>query len=375
MDFQPVTEFLDQVEERFGVPACECIVWRDHRPLYRHWVGRMEWSKDGAPLRGGEWYWLYSATKLATMTSAMQLWEQGRLRLDDPVARYLPEYAHLTVREGGTIRPARTELTVRHLMTMTGGFSYDQTLPSILAAREKGAGTRELIRMLAAEPLRFDPGTRFLYSMCHDIMAAVIEVVSGERFSDYVQDHIAAPLGIDGITFRPSQDQIERMPVQIRWYEGEHAMRPVGRGNHHQLTPAYDSGGAGICCRAVDYIRFVDALACGGVGANGGRILRPETIRVMRTNQLTGQALRDYHGIGKPEDEGYALGVRVQLRDGDVPAGEFGWDGAAGALAIAEPRGRLSVFYASHVLGYQVNYSQIHPELLRRIHRCVDSAG
>ena len=290
MDFSPVTEFLDQVSERFGVPACECIVWRDHQPMYRYWTGWMDRERT-VPLRGGEWYWIYSCSKVVTVAAALQLWERGTLGLDDPVADYLPEFSHPMVRDGDILRPARTVMTVRHLMTMTGGFTYDQALPGLLAEKERTnnrSGTRELIRALAGEPLAFDPGTHFRYSMCHDVLAAVLEEASGERFSDYVASHIARPLGITGMTFRPGPAELGRMPCQLRWNEERGVLLPAGRDNSHQLTPNYDSGGAGICCRAEDYIRFASALACGGAGANGARILRPETVKLMATAQLEG---------------------------------------------------------------------------------------
>ena len=371
MNFEPVTDFLDSVEANFGVPACECIIFREHREIYRHASGHMGW-KGGERVRGGEWYWIYSCSKLATMTATMQLWEQGLLGLDDPISKYLPEYANMKVRENGSIRPAKSLMTIRNLMTMTGGLSYDQTLPSIQRAKEKNAGTRELIHMLAAEPLEFDPGTHFRYSMCHDVMAAVIEAVSGERFSDYLQNHIFAPLGVTGVTFRPNAAQMTRMPTQLCWHDKELYMFEVDRDNTHQLTPDYDSGGAGICCRAEDYVVFLDALASGGTGATGAQILRPETVRLMTANQLTGQALRDYHDTMKPsEAEGYALGMRVHLTDDEFPKGEFGWDGAAGALAVIEPKRRLSVFYVQHVLNYLPNYADLHPALLRLIYQTI----
>ena len=92
----------------------------------------------------------------------------------------------------------------------------------------------------------------------------------------------------------------------------------------------------------------------------------------MTENQLSDQPLRDYHDTMKPsESEGYALGMRVHLVDDDFPKGEFGWDGAAGALAVIEPKRRMSVFYVQHVLNYLPNYAQLHPELMRRIYHCI----
>ena len=375
MNFQPVTDFLNAVDETFGVPACECEIWMDHRPLYRHTAGWLDRERT-VPLRGGEWYWIYSCTKLMTMTAAMQLVEAGKLRLDDPVCRYLPEYAHPTVRDGNTLRPARTVLTVRHLMTMTGGFHYNQSCPAIVRARAESdnrATTREMIRALASEPLDFDPGTHFQYSLCHDVMGAVIEAASGERFSDYIQAHIAVPLGISGITFHPGAEEMARMPAQWCYHDQKQIIFQVERDNTHRLTGCYDSGGAGICCRAEDYIPFLDALACGGVGANGARILRPESVALLRTNQLTGVPMADYHRTMKLPIEGYGLGMRVRLgEDGVIPPGEFGWDGAAGANASMEPKRRLSVFYVQHVLNYLPNYADLHPRLMHTIYRCLD---
>lgn len=373
MNFAPVTEFLDHVAEQFGVPSCECVVWRDHQPLYHYWTGWLDREKT-VPLQGGEWYWIYSCTKLLTITAALQLWEQGRLELDDPVSKYLPEFFTPMVKDGETVRPARTEMTVRHLMTMTGGFSYDQTLPSLMAEKEctkNQANTRDMIRALAQEPLEFDPGTHFRYSMCHDVLAAVIEAASGKRFSDYIATRIAGPLGITGITFRPGAVEMARMPFQMCWHDEKKILFHVDRDNTHQLTKNYDSGGAGICCRAEDYIRFADALACGGTGANGAQILRPETVRLMAVNHLGPLPLQDFHDTMKPGNEGYGLGVRVRQGGDGFPAGEFGWEGAAGAAAVIEPGQRLSVFYTQHVLNYLPSYARLHPELMRRIYQCV----
>ena len=111
----------------------------------------------------------------------------------------------------------------------------------------------------------------------------------------------------------------------------------------------------------------------GGVGANGARILRPESVALLRTNQLTGVPMADYHRTMKLPIEGYGLGMRVRLgEDGVIPPGEFGWDGAAGANASMEPKRRLSVFYVQHVLNYLPNYADLHPRLMHTIYRCLD---
>lgn len=376
VNFQEVTEFLNQVDARFGVPACECMVFQDHRLLYHHTAGFLDYDKT-IPLTGGQWYWIYSCTKLMTMTAVLQLREQGQLDLDDPVSQYLPECAYLTVRDGETIRPARTVLTIRHLMTMTGGFTYDLTLPNLVKMKEESrnqASTQQMIAALCREPLAFDPGTHFCYSMCHDVLGAVVEAVSGQQLSDYVLDHIARPLGISGLTFHPGKEALSNMPGQLCYHDQKQIIFPCDKDNTYQLTPNYDSGGAGICCRVEDYILFVDALACGGVGRTGARILTPESIALMSANQLQGATLEDYHNTMKPVTEGYGLGVRVHmLDDSTVPVGEFGWDGAAGATANIEPQRHISIFCAQHLINYLPNYAELHPALLQKIYRAIDS--
>lgn len=373
MKFQRVTEFLDQGEALFGVPCCECMVFQDHRLLYRHWRGSMD-TLDPKPVQGGEWYWIYSCTKPVTMTAVMQLWEAGKLQLDDPVSRYLPEFGKLTVRRGEKAVPARNTMTIRHLMTMTAGFNYDLQSPSLVWAREHTDGsTREMIRALAGEPLEFEPGTHFRYSLCHDVAGAVVEAASGLSLPEYIQTHIARPLGITGMTFYPNQEQLDRMPNQLCWHDVRKEMFRADKENTFRLSKIYASGGAGLCCRVEDYILFADALACGGVGKTGRRILKPETIAYMAANHLRGRPLEDYHTLTKPESEGYGLGLRVHMARDEFPAGEFGWDGAGGALAIMEPSRRLSVFYAQHVSNYLPSYAQLHPELMRRIYQEVDA--
>ena len=115
MDFSRLTDYLNHLPGE-GVPGLEMVIWKEHRPVYRHLAGEA---------KGGETYWLYSATKVLTMTVTMQLIEKGVLRLSDPVKEYLPAYGHLTVQEGDTVRPAKTTLTLEHLMAMQGGLDYD----------------------------------------------------------------------------------------------------------------------------------------------------------------------------------------------------------------------------------------------------------
>ena len=163
------------------------------------------------------------------------------------------------------------------------------------------------------------------------------------------------------------------MPAQWCYHDQKQIIFQVERDNTHRLTECYDSGGAGICCRAEDLSPSSTRSPGGGVGANGARILRPESVALLRTNQLTGVPMADYHRTMKLPIEATAYTrSRVLGEDGVIPPGEFGWDGAAGANASIEPKRRLSVFYVQHVLNYLPNYADLHPRLMHTIYRCLD---
>ena len=375
MDFTKLSAYLDRLSS-VGVPGCDLAVWRDHEPLYRHQAG----FRDAAltqPVRGDETYNLYSATKVFTTCAAMQLIERGVLSLDDPVSAYLPAYAQLTVKDGGNVRPARRAMTIRHLMSMQGGMDYDMASPSFLALIDEvgpTASTRQLVDAKAKDPLQFEPGTNFLYSVCHDVLAAVIEVASGKRFSEYLKENIFDPLGLHTVTFKPTPEVMARMAQQYEFSDEQKKPVPMPNdSNNYRLTPNYESGGAGLMADVADYIAFADALACGGVGKGGAHILSPEMIQLWSANQLgsKGRASFDeWQRLGYS----YALGVRTRVSTavgGRGQIGEFGWDGAAGAWTMIDPINHISAFYAMHVRNFGYCYDVIHPKIRDLIYEAV----
>lgn len=378
MNFEKLTAYIDNLEERYGVPAADCIILKDHEVIYRHMAGHADHEKQ-IPLAGNEYYYLFSATKVITMTAAMQLIEQGKLALEDEVSKYLPEYGSMRVidREftfnvfpmqmptrDEPSHPAENKIRIIDLMAMMGGMTYDINSEAITEAIEKSGGkanTRELVKAMAEMPLICEPGTRWVYSLAHDVMGAVIEVASGEKFSDYLKGHIFAPLGAKNILF--TDDSIKAAAMyNFNFTEG--VMDPVPQHNHYKLTENYESGGAGLMSTVEAYATVIDALANGGVGANGVRILSEESIKRFMQGVTTGKALEDFKSGGKGAYS-YGLGVRVKdgMENGRSPVGEFGWDGAAGAYCIIDPINRISLFYVQHILGFPTVYSEIHPEI------------
>ena len=187
MNFQKLTEYLDQLHE-VGIPGCDMAVYQDHKLLYRHCAGHRDHEKK-QPMQGNETYCLYSCTKVFTTCAVMQLVEKGLIGLDDPVSNYLPEYDEVQVKDENGAHPARNVMLIRHLMSMQAGLDYDLHAPAIDALVEETKGeatTRQIAAAIAKKPLQFEPGSMYQYSLAHDVLAAIVEVVSGKKFSEYL---------------------------------------------------------------------------------------------------------------------------------------------------------------------------------------------
>ena len=376
VDFTRLTKYMDTLID-VGVPGCDLAVYRSHAPIYRHMAGFRD-AEGRQPMRGDEIYCLYSCTKVFTSCAAMQLVERGSIGLDDPVSDYLPAYGSLTVREGDAVRPARRTMTIRHLMSMQSGLDYDVDTPAIRAVLEETQGqatTRQLVDAKARDPLSFEPGTDFLYSLSHDVLAAVVEAASGLRFSEYLKANIFDPLGLKTVGFSLKPEDRPRQCAQFIHNHETGKNDPVpGDANHYRLTPNYVSVGAGLYCDVRDYITFADALACGGRASDRARILRPATIQLWSANQLVPRGRRTFD-LWNRLGYSYALGVRTRVDTsvgGRGQIGEFGWDGAACAWAMIDPVNHLSAFFAMHVRDFAYAYEVIHPTLRDLIYACLE---
>ena len=376
MDFSKLGEYLDSLEN-VHVPGCDLVVYQDHEIIYRHMAGFRD-EKRCLPVQGDETYCLYSCTKVFTTCAAMQLIEKGRMNLDDPVYWYLPAYRNLKVKKGEEIVPAERVMTIRHLMSMQGGLDYETDTPEIRKVLEKygtAATTRQIVDALIERPLQFEPGTDFLYSMCHDVLAAVIEVVSGKLFSEYLKENIFEPLGLPTIGFTLKEEDQRRLAAQYEMDPDKNELKLLpAEVTTYRIAPLYESGGAGLMCDVRDYGIFADALACGGQAKDGTKILSPEMMELWRANQLGPKARRsfdEWQRLGYT----YALGVRSRVdptRGGLGTVGEFGWDGAAGAYAMIDPYRHLSAFFAMHVKNYGYIYDVIHPRIRNLIYEGLD---
>ena len=367
LDEGKLTAYLDSLLEK-GIPSVDCIVYRDHQMIYRHMNGTVD-KAGKVKVQPDQRYLMFSMTKVQTMTAVMQLVEQGKISLHDEVGKYLPAYRKLQVKDADGLRDLKSPMLVWHLLSMQSGLDYDLERPGIKRVlQEKGmaATTREVVDAFTESPLIFEPGTHFRYSLSHDVVAALIEVVSGMRFGEYLKKNVWEPLGFTDTFFaKPQNDGLERLAQQ--YIANENGIVPMEQSCNYQLSENYESGGAGLVSCTEDYAKLADALACGGVSAEGVRILKAETVEQIKKNLLCEAGLSEIVSTMGRKGYGYGCGMQVFLHPeaagSPAPAGIFGWDGAAGSCIQMDTASRTSIVYTQHVRNCGMAYDTIHPTL------------
>ena len=372
MDFSKLDLYMEQMTLR-GIPGCELSVTLDGECVYRKCVGFSD-SEATKPVCPDDIYFIYSASKIVTCVAALRLIEEGKLSLDDPVSKYIPEFADACVkRADGSITPAKIIMTVAHLFLMGGGLTYDFDHAGIRASEDKSA--LGIARVIARAPLVFEPGTRYKYSLCHDVLAAVIEAVSGKRFSEYLKEVIFDPLGIKDMGCFPNEEQKARMSCMYYYRNGVGVSVPMTDAQRAEVTYIYESGGGGLFASVDDYMKFITVIACGGTSKDGYRLLKRETIELMKVNRLCPKAHDDFisHRLF---GYGWGLGGRVHIdpvRSGSrSPVGEFGWDGAAGAFVLVDTENKLAIYYGQHVMKCGIGAYSIHGTLKNLVYEALD---
>ena len=395
MNFSRLKECLDHFVKDYSTPGVDCIVYKEHEPIFRYFSGVRD-LENGKKIDGNELYFIFSMTKMLTCTCALQLFEKGAYKMDDPISKYLPEFANMkaTVKKLVTDNAekiatgammgepvyekvtvdAKNPITVHDLFTMQGGFDYATNAPYITEAIANGKkSTRDLVYAMSNTVLGFEPGTRYRYSLCHDVLGALVEVWSGKRFGEYMYENLLAPLGMHDTFFGQPKGQeiVSRMATRYQ-YDENRVPQKRSLSNPYTLSDEYESGGAGLISSTADYAVFLDAMANGGVAKNGHRILKEETVKLMGTNQLSGKSYEDFQKARK--GYGYGLGVRVHMdkeSSGSLsPLGEFGWDGAAGGFAVVDPENKISLTYFQHVHSWDL---KIQTELRNALYECLSN--
>ena len=378
MNFTKLDKFIDEMPKR-GIPMLDLAVSYKGETIYRHMSGCSD-AELTKPTSDKDVYWIFSNTKVLTCICALRLIEEGKLSLDDKLSKYIPAFEKMFVRNAdGSIAPAKNDITILHLFTMTAGLDYNLNTAPIKEAVAQGGYTVEVAKAIAKMPLNFEPGTHYRYSLCHDVLAAVVEVASGMRFADYVDKYVLNPLGMTDTGFRPNKEQESRLSAMYNYHSGlNKAVLTECSNKYYSLTPNYDSGGAGLFSTVTDYLKLLTTIAVGGTTKDGYRLLSPETIALMGKNFLCDDARKDFTTTRYP---GYGWGLCGRAHLDPVvsfsksSAGEFGWDGAAGALSMMDPNKQVALYVGTHVKGCQYLYHQIHPKIINMVFEALEEEG
>ena len=356
--FSSLKNYMDTILVREKVPGFDLRVLHKGNEVFSYHAGFSD-KEALYPMKGSEHYFIYSASKPICCAAALHAFEEGKFLMGHPLWWYLPEFKDIKFR--GTDTPIKGEIKIHDLFTMTAGLNYDCGSPEIKEAvkNNPNAPTREIVRAIAKMGVDFEPGTRWQYSLCHDVLACLVEVATGERFADYVKRVIFEPLGMSNSTYHPTKEMIDNMCAQYCFNYSKGMPERVEKKNGYVFGPDYDSGGAGVVTTVDDYVKFAYAMTNYGVGLNGARILSKATVNLMRTNTLPvgSQKFEDCNCWMSNHEYGYGYGVRTKIgvgRGGNLTSiGEFGWDGAAGFMVSIDPEKQITIVYAQQMLNPQ----------------------
>lgn len=301
------------------------------------------------PMHVDDIFRIYSMSKAITTTALMMLMEEGRFRLNDPVSAYIPEFKEMQViasvsDEQAALEPAKSQITIKHLLTHTAGLSYgfdeqdylDQLYVKHvwrLPETKPGADTGDFIRAVSKLPLRFHPGTRYQYSFAIDVLGYLIEVLSGMRFDAFLKARVFEPLGMVDTDFWVQPEKAGRLARVYGPDEKTGQLKDLEPGDTSRyFKPAsFLSGGGGLVSTISDYLRFTQMILQGGE-LDGVRLLGRKTVELMTKNHLP-----DGIFIDPDKAFGFGLGGYVLLdvaKSGGLGSqGMWGWGGAASTKA------------------------------------------
>ena len=357
-----LTKMLSEPVENEEVIGHEALIYHQGQIVFRERYGLADRDKK-TPLTKDTIFRIYSMSKPITSVAAMQLVESGKLKLDDPVHKHLPEFAELTVLDGDAeVEPTRP-MTVRDLMRHTSGLTYgffgDTPVDKQYKQNQIMILDRNLehtVTKLGRIPLLHQPGQRFHYSISTDVLGRLIEVVSGKRLGEYLQANVFEPLGMKDTSFYLPAEKKKRMP---QMYDSQKKGMPLANPmlSYRYLNKTdYESGGAGLCSTIEDFLQFSKMLLNRGT-LNEKTVLSPASVKQMFTNQL---------GDVKESSDSFRFGLGFRCYD----EGDYGWGGFAGTRFWIHPEKQTVVIYMTQIHPYR-NRAWAH-ELRRTAYRAID---
>ena len=365
------------------VAGASALLWKNGREIYFGTAGHAD-REAGRPMRRDTLVQIYSMTKPVTGVALMQLWEQGRFGLDDPLARYLPEFEDTKVFAGldsagkPLLRAPDRPILVRDILRHTAGFGYGpgDSYPEQEWARldplKRDHDLAEFGRRLARVPLFFDPGRQWRYSAAVDVQALLVEKLTGVPFENYVRRHIFDPLGMKDSAWTQPEERFSRLAAMYeKGADGklQRGSEQEQRGLNFDPARKLTMGGAGIASTVDDYMLFARMLLNEG-SLDDVRILKPSTVKLMATVQLDpavterswlpgkgqgGSGFNFFVRTGQPKDVGENRGA----------VGEFFWDGRASTLFWVDPANKLAAVFLVQVIPFD---GTLHRDFRRAVY-------
>ena len=366
LDFSPLHAAVQQYVDSGVIPFANSVVMQGTDVVDLHFYGDVQ-LESGQPLAEDSIFRMHSSTKLACSIALMQLWEAGSFKLDDRLADYIPAFADMQVlKEGASAiddtEPAQDSIRINQVLSHTAGLSYGFIDPEgLIDSAYNQAGVNPMVQVpgmtleslcekLGKLPLAYQPGTFWRYSFATDVCARLVEILSGQRFDDYLKGHIFEPLGMVDTDFYVPEEKLDRFTTM---YLPDDPLDPmsacptpadVPSTSANRELPSFLSGGGGLMSTLTDYLAFARMITAGGEW-NGKRIIQAETLELMRTNQCAEGVTVNFPMWSMP-GTGFGLGfaVKQQAAEGepDSAVGEYHWGGMAGTHFWWAPNANLA---------------------------------
>lgn len=387
---QNIDDFIQSYIDKGFVPGGTFLVARAGQVVYNKSFGYQTTAKQ-KPYKNDDIYRLASMTKAVTTVAIMQLYEQGKLGLDDPIFYYIPAFAKMHVLETFeakdstfTTIPAKHQITIRHLLTHSSGITYGDFHPGKIQAVYTKFGvtnvglshptwtTEELVDHIAQVPLIFEPGEKYMYGLNMEVLGRIVEVVSGKTLSEYFQKNIFQPLGMKETHFYLPKELHSRLVPTYTYNKDKQLITYPDSTIDYPKSPDHShyAGGGGLSGTTMDYAIFIQALANGGE-YNGKRILAPKTVELIATDQLVAQN-RQGKGYSQKLGKTYGLGFALTTDEGaglgPKSPGTFEWGGAFNTKFFIDPAEGLTFVGMTQII------PNTHPEFWDRLYAMIYTA-
>ncbi len=380
LDAGRLERITDHIERNYIGPqkiaGAQIAVSRHGHQAYLKSFGSMDLERN-KPMMDDAIFRIYSMTKPITSIALMTLYEKGYFQLNDPVSRYVPSWKTHRVWVSGEGEDMVTEapkrpVSFKDVLSHTGGFTYGGGLPGVgdqhpvdkiyrgLKIRSAGSGDSMMafLDKLGQVPLLYQPGERWMYSLATDICGALVEVISGKPFAQYLQEEIFGPLGMKDTSFFVTPDKIDRFCANYqRGPDKKLKVIDDPATSAFASEPGFKSGGGGLTGTTADYMRFCEMLRRGGE-LDGHRVIGPRTLEMMHMNHLAGGKDLTQMAIGgfsetANEGVGFGLGfasTMSQTQTASLGTGDYYWGGAASTIFWVDPKEDLSVVFMTQLM-------------------------